>query len=901
MAEAAAPPALDPAQQQPTKELSGPPLTASTHSRQPSDAASVASSRGSWTSVTPDGDSTGIVEDVSRRGSGVVGIQHRVKEDTDTHPLPPLQLKDRNLAHGLEKECTGSIADPLVEAPATFLAQEDGAEETKAKDEGSEACIQNGLKMTSIEEPSGRIPAAEETSIPGTDGEGRGRSTENHHNAASPQAQETRDLQLTRAIIARHRTVSSPPLRRRSKSTLTISTTTHSKPVNSAHSRRQPTIENLGEKQARPSTIATNTTEPQRQSINLSSPANPSSKRPMETPSTSLPKTPQGKSLSQKPSAPFPQLPIQTYLHYTLASPETPSTSQPSLGPAPELKMKYPYVPSDSPDLILERITNFFFLPPYLEKVLLFGVLVCLDSWLYTFTILPIRFVRALGMLVAYWFEALASFWKGGNRLQKRKRKLSDVSGSGSNSAMSTSTSATTPIKRQEWEKVRRRERERKISTLLPQHKADLLKGAVVVISCLVLMRYDASRMYHSIRGQAAIKLYVIYNVLEVGDRLLSALGQDIFECLFSKDTLERKPNGRSKVWRPFWCFVLAAAYNIIHSTCLFYQMITLNVAVNSYSNALLTLLLSNQFVEIKSTVFKKFEKENLFQITCADVVERFQLWLMLLIIMSRNLVEAGFETSSEMFHSSNIPGDVGANGIGGGAGMPSSSGGVVTPRVFMIFPSWAGQILGPFLMVLGSETLVDWLKHAYITKFNQIRPRIYERFLDVLCRDYYSYAFADQNLTRRFGLPVIPLACLFIRASLQTWQMFLETRAPIPHFPPPPSSSPTTSLQGGHVTGGTPLQRTGWMPTTELADTIITSTTTLVTILVLFFVFLALKLVLGICMVGYARTRYKGMKEREKEDVLTGGRRVGGFSVVEVDEGRGGIFMGMIRRASRG
>jgi hypothetical protein len=48
------------------------------------------------------------------------------------------------------------------------------------------------------------------------------------------------------------------------------------------------------------------------------------------------------------------------------------------------------------------------------------------------------------------------------------------------------------------------------------------------------------------------------------------------------------------------------------------YQLISLNVAVNSYDHALLTLLMSNQFVEIKGSVFKKFEKDNLFQITCA-------------------------------------------------------------------------------------------------------------------------------------------------------------------------------------------------------------------------------------------------------------------------------------------
>ena len=147
---------------------------------------------------------------------------------------------------------------------------------------------------------------------------------------------------------------------------------------------------------------------------------------------------------------------------------------------------------------------------------------------------------------------------------------------------------------------------------------------------------------------------------------------------MFSKETLERKANGRSKVLRPMWLFALALVYNIIHSIALFYQVITLNVAVNSYSNALLTLLMSNQFVEIKGTVFKKFEKESLFQMTCADVVERFQLWLMLVI-------------------------------------------------------------MGPFFFVLGTETLVDWVKHAYITKFNNVKPNIYGRFLDVMAKDFYS------------------------------------------------------------------------------------------------------------------------------------------------------------------
>jgi hypothetical protein len=38
--------------------------------------------------------------------------------------------------------------------------------------------------------------------------------------------------------------------------------------------------------------------------------------------------------------------------------------------------------------------------------------------------------------------------------------------------------------------------------------------------------------------------------------------------------------------------------------------------------------------------VFKKFDKENLFQILCADIVERFQLSLMLTVISLRNILE---------------------------------------------------------------------------------------------------------------------------------------------------------------------------------------------------------------------------------------------------------------------
>ncbi|KAJ0384867.1 hypothetical protein COL922a_007479 [Colletotrichum nupharicola] len=411
---------------------------------------------------------------------------------------------------------------------------------------------------------------------------------------------------------------------------------------------------------------------------------------------------------------------------------------------------------------------------------------------------------------------------------------------------------------------------------------------------------------------QDGIKLYVIYNVLEVGDRLLSALGQDIFECLFSSETLSRNSSGRSKVLLPMGMFVLALVYNVIHSVSLYYQVITLNVAVNSYSNALLTLMISNQFVEIKSTVFKRFEKDNLFQLTCADIVERFQLWIMLLIIGMRNIVEVG---------GLSVPGAGSESGsdMGGGA-MPLHSPSIL-PFSFTVLPSWvwSGEVLSPFLIVIGSEMLVDTIKHAYVNKFNNIKPTFYSRILDILCKDYYTNAFVTPSLTRRLGLAVIPLSCLFIRASVQTYHMFLSTRIPTPL---PESTQTSLSVESatpsspvmvaaldrldtllrdalGRAVYGYPYASPGvkarsWWSWTS--DDVIAAVTMIVVFFIAFLVLLVIKLLLGMILLRYSRNRYAKMKRKEhlvatgqeeRESYDAKGKRVGGYGHIEVTEDR--------------
>ncbi|CZS96211.1 related to cytomegalovirus gH-receptor family protein [Rhynchosporium graminicola] len=611
-------------------------------------------------------------------------------------------------------------------------------------------------------------------------------------------------------------------------------------------------------------------------------------------------------------SIPLPPMSIPTYLQLELSS-----TRPSPLYIYRSASSEFPY---ESSKVKFERLLNFLLTPIPLEQVLYFGSMACLDAWLYTFTILPLRFLKAALVLIQWWCLVIARetrfiidfIYHGSGRFWHRQhgRRGStgsvDRSRSVSRASRPISTAASYPVQsgrkpeigtqnltsenlrasverksRQGWGRRHQRTKSQP-SSLSSYHKADLLQGAVIIVSCFILMRLDASRMYHSIRGQSAIKLYVIFNALEVCDKLLAALGQDILECLFSNETLERNSYGRSKVLRPLGMFILALIYNVTHATALFYQVIALNVAVNSYSNALLTLLISNQFVEVKSTVFKKIEKDNLFQLTCADIVERFQLWLMLVIIALRNFVEVG-----------------GYADIAGADAVSRNTS--IFPSSFNILPSWSGEVLTPFLVVLGSEMMVDWIKHAYISKFNNVKPAVYKRYMDILAKDYYTNAFVNQNLIKRLGLPVIPLSCLFIRSSVQTYHMFLATHVPSPVASTATalsveSASPATTAALEHFdniirralgrsTFGIPdpLAKNPWyLPS---ADDAIAALTMLVFFLGAFFVLLACKLVLGMLLLKYARNRYATMKKRENQSYTAEGKRLGIWGMSEVDE----------------
>lgn len=299
---------------------------------------------------------------------------------------------------------------------------------------------------------------------------------------------------------------------------------------------------------------------PQVQGIHASSKTDGSKQYPLPPPSPKFPKSvvalsplqisegrPGKNTTSEDPmpspmpfSIPAPPFSLPTYLQLELSS------NRPSpLYIHRSATSDFPY---ESSRVKIERLQNVFLLPFQLEQVLWFGALACLDAWLFSFTILPLRFIKALSILFHSWginlwkeFRHVSGFiYYGTGRWWRRRWQPCDNTKNRDKSMKSETSSTTSRVLNlcatenssashshpepdrtsSNGQKKKRYRSKSTPSALLPDHKADILKGFLILMSCTILMYFDASRMYHGIRGQAAIKLYVIYNVLEVSTQL---------------------------------------------------------------------------------------------------------------------------------------------------------------------------------------------------------------------------------------------------------------------------------------------------------------------------------------------------------------------------------------------
>ncbi|KOS22087.1 Transmembrane anterior posterior transformation protein 1 -like protein [Escovopsis weberi] len=76
--------------------------------------------------------------------------------------------------------------------------------------------------------------------------------------------------------------------------------------------------------------------------------------------------------------------------------------------------------PYESNAIKFERLKNVLLMPPFLERTLIFGALACLDAWLHTFTILPIRFTIAATVLIQWWLYVVVREAKWMRRVRQR-------------------------------------------------------------------------------------------------------------------------------------------------------------------------------------------------------------------------------------------------------------------------------------------------------------------------------------------------------------------------------------------------------------------------------------------------------------------------------------------------
>lgn len=109
-----------------------------------------------------------------------------------------------------------------------------------------------------------------------------------------------------------------------------------------------------------------------------------------------------------------------------------------------------------------EKIYTFMKIPREVEKFMTYGVLQCIDSFLYIHTFLPIRYVLAVFAII--WRPIATCFG-----LRRRGQRL-----------------------------------------LAPAEVCDLLKGSIWIAAIFMINMIDTNRLYHVIKSQSVSNIVII-------------------------------------------------------------------------------------------------------------------------------------------------------------------------------------------------------------------------------------------------------------------------------------------------------------------------------------------------------------------------------------------------------
>lgn len=348
-----------------------------------------------------------------------------------------------------------------------------------------------------------------------------------------------------------------------------------------------------------------------------------------------------------------------------------------------------------------KKFKTFLQVPYEFEKFMFKAYIQLLDSFLFVFTLLPIRF------LLSCWFLIWRSIWQFISKFFLHQRY------SGLEPIIEHKTRYGT-------------------SLLQPAEMCDFLRGIILLSATLTMSYVDTSALYHMVKAQSVIKLYVGFNILEVVDKLSSTAACDVLDTLFWTATEPTAPDNIDGRRRRRYNIVIqligSIACVLFQSHLFLVQATVLNVALNSKNDSLLTIMMSNNFVELKGMVFKKFERNNLFHMSCSDVRERHHLLVLLIIVLIQTLKEHSWDESH------------------------------------------LGILLPYCTLILLTEIIVDWFKHAFVTRFNEITSEVYHQYSTLLaydavnCRLGKAHSDHSDVISHRMGFIPISLAVLVLR-----------------------------------------------------------------------------------------------------------------------------------------
>ncbi|CAE7903104.1 TAPT1, partial [Symbiodinium microadriaticum] len=288
------------------------------------------------------------------------------------------------------------------------------------------------------------------------------------------------------------------------------------------------------------------------------------------------------------------------------------------------------------------------------RKLLLLGFLLCLDILLHELSFTPLQAVRSCTQLML----GLRQWGCWDHRGGIQDRPPAALLNHGSKNVMLNIT-----------------------------EQGDCIRFSLLILNVtLMLLLFDVAWMYHYIEGESFLKLYVLFNMLEMFERWCRSVGVDLFDLLLAS------------IRHPWYSLLskygATLLYCFVHATIHLVRVILLNVAINTSSNAVYLIIVTNNFAEIKSTVFKRYEEKSLFPIIASDIVERFYVMLDIIFVIARLSVSE-----------------------------PSGKFTAVDISFWLLL-----------LVVL--EIGTDWIKFCLITKFSEMQAKTFEVYWEVLLAD---------------------------------------------------------------------------------------------------------------------------------------------------------------------